>query len=119
MCRYGEPSSLDQAGPSSHYKCWEAAGGRSHHLCTLPQGHTGEHQLPQLGRTRKRAPSISIDLGDTDARFDGATQRLLTAGAAEQRDGAALVQAAAAAAMTVPRPCLRDLQLWSTKLNNE
>eukprot|EP00964_Phaeocystis_antarctica_P073641 scaffold45201_cov60-Phaeocystis_antarctica.AAC.2 len=62
MCRYGEPSSLDQVGPSSHYACWEAAGGRSHHLCTLPQGHMGEHQLPQLGRTRKRAASISIDL---------------------------------------------------------
>eukprot|EP00964_Phaeocystis_antarctica_P125148 scaffold88788_cov66-Phaeocystis_antarctica.AAC.1 len=62
VCRYGEPSSLDQAGPSSHYKCWEAAGGRSHHLCTLPQGHMGEHELPQLGRTRKRAQPISIDL---------------------------------------------------------
>ena len=60
MCRYGEPSSLDQAGPSSHYACWQAAGG--HHLCTLPIGHTGEHEWPQLGRTRKRAALIAIDL---------------------------------------------------------
>eukprot|EP00964_Phaeocystis_antarctica_P120934 scaffold84668_cov64-Phaeocystis_antarctica.AAC.4 len=50
--QYGEPSSLDQAGPSSHYACWEAAAGRSHPFCTLPQGHMGEHELPQLGRTR-------------------------------------------------------------------
>ena len=46
-----------------HYECWQAAGGQGHHLCKLPIGHTGEHLLPELGRTRKRAPSTSIDLG--------------------------------------------------------
>ena len=57
---YGKPSSLDQSGPEN-YVCWQTAGGQGHHLCTLPLGHTGGHLLPQLGRTRKRAPNVDLD----------------------------------------------------------
>ena len=49
----------EQSGPSLHYACWQAAGGQGHHLCTLPIGHTGEHLLPRLGRTRKRESVIT------------------------------------------------------------